>query len=154
MRNKLAKARSVQPLLERELDALDNLVKKHGTEYLPTAAKAEMQTTYGNLLMQLKEMYGLGALQAKDIEMVEKLLTDPTSSGWNPVEGIYKGFTQEDVTPAQVAKVKQIIRDGMREAERNLGGNPDRVPPAAPTAPAAPAAAPERKTSTGVGWSW
>jgi hypothetical protein len=128
MRNKLAKARQVAPLVERELNSLNKLVQEHGTEYLPTAAKAEMQTTYGNLLMQLKEMYGLGALQAKDIEMVEKLLTDPTASGWNPIEGAYKGFTQKGITSAQVAKVKQILRDGLTEAEKNLGGDPTRVP--------------------------
>jgi hypothetical protein len=128
MRNKLAKARQVAPLVERELNNLNKLVQESGTEYLPTAAKAEMQTTYGNLLMQLKEMYGLGALQAKDIEMVEKLLTDPTSSGWNPLEAAYKGVTQKGVTSAQVAKVKQILRDGLIEAERNLGGDPTRVP--------------------------
>jgi hypothetical protein len=128
MRNKLAKARQVAPLVERELNNLNKLVQESGTEYFPGAVKAEMQTTYGNLLMQLKEMYGLGALQAKDIEMVEKLLTDPTASGWNPLEAAYKGMTQKGVTSAQVAKVKQILRDGLIEAEKNLGGEPGRVP--------------------------
>jgi hypothetical protein len=128
MRNKLAKARQVQPLVERELNSLNELVQKHGTEYVPGETKARMQTTHTNLLMQLKELYGLGALQAKDIEMVENLLTDPTSSGWNPIEGAYKGLTQKGVTSAQVEKVKQIVRDGLIEAERNLGGDPTRVP--------------------------
>jgi hypothetical protein len=128
MRNKLAKARQVAPLVERELNSLNELVQKHGTEYLPGPAKAKMQSTYTNLLMQLKEMYGLGALQAKDIEMVENLLTDPTSSGWNPFEAAYKGLSQEGVTAAQVEKVKQIVRDGLIEAERNLGGDQTKVP--------------------------
>jgi hypothetical protein len=130
MKNKLSKARLTAEVIDRELKSLDDDVKEYGTEYLPTTQKARMQTTYTNLLMQLKEMYALGALQAKDVEMVEALLTNPTSSGWNPIEGMYKGLTQKTTTASQVAKIKQIVSDGLRAAEGSLGGDPSKVPPA------------------------
>jgi hypothetical protein len=138
MKNKLARSRVVAPNLVRELDALAADVKEYGTEYLPTGAKARMETTYTNILMQLKDMYQLGALQAQDLKVVESMLTNPTSSGWNPIEGIYKGFTQKTITREQVAKIKQILNDGLRTMEATHGGRPESVPERYPPSPLDP----------------
>lgn len=53
----------------------------------PGSAKAaELQTKYSDLMMQMKDAYGLGALQAPDLQVMNKIITDPVS-----MAGRYKG---------------------------------------------------------------
>jgi len=53
----------------------------------PGSAKAaELQTKYSDLMMQMKDAYGLGALQAPDLVVMNKIITDPVS-----MSGRYKG---------------------------------------------------------------
>jgi hypothetical protein len=53
----------------------------------PGSAKAaELQTKYSDLMMQMKDAYGLGALQAPDLAVMNKIITDPVS-----MAGRYKG---------------------------------------------------------------
>ena len=125
MKNKLARVRRTASTVEQELDALDKDVKEYGVEFMPGTVKTRMNTTYTNLLMQLKEMYELGALQAHDIEMVKGLISNPTAI--DPVEGAARSFFQKAITAQQVAKIKQIVKDGRRAAEESLGGDPTLV---------------------------
>jgi hypothetical protein len=124
MKNKLARARMMAPQIVEELDALNKDVKDFGSEWLPTEAKARMQTTYMNLIMQLKEMYGLGALQKGDMEAVQDILSNPATPWWNPIGNV----NQVATTNEQVKKIKQIVAKGLKAAEGSLGGDVNRDP--------------------------
>jgi hypothetical protein len=128
MKNKLAQARKTKEVIDEQLSVLAKDVKEYGSEYVPGTVKARMQTTYTNLLMQLKDMFALGALQAKDMDVIQGMLTDPTAAGYNPFEALYKQFTQRDVTAQQVETIKQIVNNGLHAAEGALGGDPSTVP--------------------------
>ena len=63
-------------------------IKNTDPRYIfPGSAKAaELQTKYSDLMMQMKDAYGLGALQAPDLQVMNKIITDPVS-----MAGRYKG---------------------------------------------------------------
>lgn len=65
-----------------------NDIKNTDPRYVfPGSAKAaELQTKYSDLMMQMKDAYGLGALQAPDLVVMNKIITDPVS-----MSGRYKG---------------------------------------------------------------
>jgi hypothetical protein len=63
------------------LNNLQNTFKETGTEMLPTAKAATLQSQYRNLQLQLKELYNLGVLNGPDLGILENVLIDPTSAG-------------------------------------------------------------------------
>jgi hypothetical protein len=65
-----------------------NDIKNTDPRYVfPGSSKAaELQTKYSDLMMQMKDAYGLGALQAPDLVVMNKIITDPVS-----MAGRYKG---------------------------------------------------------------
>lgn len=52
-----------------------------GTEYFPTGGKTKLQSQYTNLQLQLKELFNLGVLNGPDLDLMNKIMVDPTSFG-------------------------------------------------------------------------
>jgi hypothetical protein len=87
-----------------------NDIKNTDPRYVfPGSAKAaELQTKYSDLMMQLKDAYGLGALQAPDLVVMNKIITDPVS-----MAGRYKG-------KESLQKQLDTINDVFASRELNL----------------------------------
>lgn len=60
------------------LSKLKEIVEDVGTEIAPTEAKARMQALYAQYKLDYKEIYGLGALQQGEIDLLDEILKDPT----------------------------------------------------------------------------
>ena len=67
--------------ISENIDELDALIEKHGTETLPTAAKARMQSLGANILAELKGEAGfqLGVLAGPDMEIMKEAIGDATA---------------------------------------------------------------------------
>lgn len=70
---------------------------------LSPTARAGMQTKYRNMLLQAKEAYNLGVLNGPDLQILESIVTDPTS---------FKGtFVGKDVIDTQAKELSRIIQN-------------------------------------------
>jgi hypothetical protein len=125
MKNKLAQARAMAQQLMPELDSLNDDVKEYGTELYRGPVKTRMQVKKTNIVMMLKDLYALGALQKGDMEQIDQMISDPTSD--NPIDYMIKGATQKDVTDSQVKAIKRLVAMRLQAAESTLGGDPSKV---------------------------
>lgn len=121
MRGDLATTRQAADGLKSELKVLKDQVKRYGAELVDGPEKAAMQTTYTNIQMQLKNLYQLGAITGPDMEILTKIIENPTASG--PGEYVGKSFRREARTAAQINQLERIIDNSVKNAERNLGGS-------------------------------
>ncbi len=115
-RNALGSATSSALNLGENLDYLDGMVKKHGFESLPNEASRQMRTAYTDALMQMKNVYELGALAGPDLDILEGLLLNPTVQTWDGM----KSFL------AQSKVVREIASRALRSNRAALG---DMAPP-------------------------
>lgn len=56
------------------------LLNEFGTEVIPGVNKGKLSSAHMNLLMQAKEFYNLGVLNGPDMEVMTKIINDPTSA--------------------------------------------------------------------------
>jgi hypothetical protein len=63
------------------LDNIQGLIKKHGTEQMPTEAKAQLQSSMRQLqgLLKSEDFINLGVLTGPDLGFLEDITGDPTS---------------------------------------------------------------------------
>lgn len=57
---------------------LKSLVTQYGSELRPTVEKKQMQQLVTDMQLQAKELYNLGVLNGPDLQMIEKIVYDPT----------------------------------------------------------------------------
>ena len=126
----LSKIRTAGLNLEGELTRMDDLVKKHGSTIMPGEARAQVDSVRTNIIMQLKNLYELGAITGPDLPLMEKMIADPSS--WGAAYG-----TQERVQ-AQTNELRRILKRTIANTEAGMTGG-------APAKPAAPPAGPERR---------
>lgn len=69
--------------MKAAVKSLREKVAESGTEQWPGPKKAALRTAYQDLLLQGKELYGLGALAKADLDIMEGSVTDPTA--WTSV---------------------------------------------------------------------
>lgn len=72
------------PTVLSQIGDLENLVNNSSLTDLKNPASnaaAEMGTILGNIQFQVKELFELGALQAPDLELIDRLTGDPSSIG-------------------------------------------------------------------------
>ncbi len=80
-------ARKTMDTAGEAVSAMDQLIalrEKVGSETWPAYVnenKAKLETRGHDLLMQMKELYNMGALQEHEMEMMERMLPDPASWG-------------------------------------------------------------------------
>jgi len=144
--------------LNTALDRYKELVKKTGVVAWPGQDKDAVQNERNNILLQLKELHKLGALQTADMAIMEKLMPpDPAvdAVGWGPlalIPGLSNagnvfgamgiGSSIEDRTAAGVDRLKEQLREIRNNSVRSIGLPPE----AAPAAPAEAAPKPITKT--------
>lgn len=67
----------------KQVDNFEGLIDQHGGRIMPGRARDELDTAHAALMMQLKDIYQMGAPQAGDIAMLERLIYNPTDIGAN-----------------------------------------------------------------------
>lgn len=99
------------------LDRYRNVLKKHGAEIMPGAAKSELQTAYFDLMMEMKELFNLGVLQGPDLEIMQQTLTNPvtTEGKWLEMTGGMEAFE------GQLALVDQKLSEARARAKALTG---------------------------------
>lgn len=107
--------------VEDALKSYEILIAKHGTEFAPGPAKREMETARTQLLLELKNLYELGALQAPDLVLMENILADPTTIGAN-IGGLLTGGANVQNYLAQLDKIRERLAMAKRRA--GLIGSP------------------------------
>lgn len=95
------------------LDSLEAKIIEHGTELLPTEAKAEMSALSTDAKLQAKELNKLGVLSGPDLRLMEKLIPDPTT--------IQSGAIPNESMIAQIKMTKELMARRVREAARVRG---------------------------------
>lgn len=70
-------------------------------DILSANARAKMGTVYNNMLLQAKEAFNLGVLNGPDYEILQEVITSPTS--------LKGGLTSKEALDAQAAKLDEIM---------------------------------------------
>jgi GH24 family phage-related lysozyme (muramidase) len=122
MRSDLAMAERTSAGLKTELQRLKTMVGDSGSEFLPTADKARMQTVFTNVQMQLKNLYELGAITGPDMAILGQLITDPTGNPLDPRDW-GKGLNIVARNAAQVDEFERIIDTSLQNARSAMGGS-------------------------------
>ena len=65
--------------LEKQIDNYQSLVNEYGFELLDSPERNALATAYTSLLMNMKEYLNLGVLNGPDLEIMERMIKDPTS---------------------------------------------------------------------------
>ncbi len=102
---------------EGSLNRYESLFDKHGTKILPDAAKQELGAAYAAMQLEVKELDKLGVLAGPDMELIERVLTDPlTITG-----SLYEFFGGKDGFKSQMNLVRSKLNDARATAERLYG---------------------------------
>lgn len=98
-----AKLNSAIKKTEAALDRYETMFDQTGTKIKPDGDKLALNTTYKDLMLQLKELFNLGVLNGPDLEIMEQYLQNPTSG----IAVIYEAFGGRDGFKRQM----QLVRD-------------------------------------------
>ena len=110
---KLRKAVATREQLHKNIDKLDDLFTKYGSTQMVGKGSGEMSTTHTDLLLNLKTLHELGALQKPDLILMEKMLSDPT--------GFSSLFERTEISKEKLQSLKTLI-DDRTEAEMSVWG--------------------------------
>ena len=75
----LRTAQATASQLFKSIDRIQGLMKDEGSAAFVGDDANALQTEYKNMLMRIKDMYGLGVLQKIDADMINKIVPDPAS---------------------------------------------------------------------------
>ena len=112
-------ARQSTEVVGRAQDAYDKyteMLNKHGPTIVPGKDKMELSSAYTNLKLEMKELFELGALSGPDMDLMEELLTDPTSLASQILEA-------SDFQP-QLDVVGEKLKAARQRANEMYGDNP------------------------------
>jgi hypothetical protein len=147
MRNELGTAENIKKILGESLQNYQTLVDEHGAELMPTEAKSKIGTAYNDIKMKLKDFYGLGAIQAPDVPILESLLLNAEVNPKlrsdfmeNPAEFL-KFWNTSGRVKAQIGELhKMLDRDlaAKRSTITQMEGQAQGAPAQGAPAPAAP----------------
>lgn len=93
------------------------LLERHGVELMPGADKLALSGAYQDLLLEMKELYNLGVLNGPDLEIMQKVLKDPTAAS----SAGYRGST---ILNQLDTVVKPKLEAARRRAQRLYGEDP------------------------------
>lgn len=102
---------------EGSLDRYETLFDKHGAEVLPGAAQQELGSAYAAMQLEIKELEQLGVLAGPDMELIERVLSDPLSFKGK----LYEFFGGKDGFKAQMQLVRDKIKAARATADRLYG---------------------------------
>lgn len=103
----MKKAASYRAFLE-QLNDYERLIREHGGEVMPTAARESIQSRQKAIMMQLKDIYGMGAPQQAELEMLRSMIFDPTSIR-NNINTLF-GASIEDRSAAALTELRSSVR--------------------------------------------
>lgn len=92
-----------------QLNEYERLISQYGGEVMPGPARDKLITTKSALMMQLKDIYAMGAPQQGDLMMLERLIYDPTNIGANVMDWL-GGPAVEDRAAASLGQLRKAIR--------------------------------------------
>lgn len=122
-RNVAAKAKQTFTAVNKQLDDYKALLEKHGSEVIPGKARDELSTRQTQLLLDLKELNNLGVLNGPDLEIMERLLIDPTAPT-NLIKDTFSfltgGASIGERAQANVEVIRQQARDKMLSQQPQL----------------------------------
>lgn len=101
------------------LNEYERLINKYGGEVMPGPAKDQIKTTKTALMMQLKDIYGMGAPQQGDLAMLERLIFDATDLAPNALE-FFGGPTVKDRSMSSLGQLRKAV-SGMVEPYMKAG---------------------------------
>lgn len=100
--------------LDRAEDALEEyatlIQQNEGGLRWPGEQRARLEAAYRNVLLELKEAYNLGVLNGPDLQLMEQILTDPTSMF---SQGLFYG-------PESFGTQIDLVRDKLRGIRSTL----------------------------------
>lgn len=132
----IRKAQAGTRTIQQTVGEIEALFKTYGTEALPTAARARMSSLTTDLLMSMKgdAMYQLGVLSGPDLEILQRVAPDPTTSKANVLD-----FLGGDQTLVKLQTLSSQVGRRFENSARSLGYRRAGTPTTATTQSAAPA---------------
>lgn len=120
-----ARKKQLAPLnaMQDSINRYKRLLKETGPEIVPGPAKSSLMSAYTDLLMKQKEAANLGALTGPDLELMQGMLSDPTTIGAQ-IQG-------PKALEAQIGQAETALSDARARVE---GKEPEVPPPIAPGA--------------------
>ena len=110
--------------VETALDGYEELLTETGAEIWPGQKKLQLQTAHTNLLMEMKELLNLGVLNGPDLELMEKMIINPTSL---EAQG-YEFFGGIESLTSQLDLVRRKLNFARDRAKRIYGPKGARPP--------------------------
>lgn len=108
--NKAAEIAIAYGAMMRNLDEYERLVNEQGGRLRPGPEKERLENMHAGLMMQLKDVYQMGAPQAGDLAMLERLLPNPNNFGMRALETL--GIADaEDRTTAGLSSLRTTLRN-------------------------------------------
>ena len=78
-RNDLSLARKTAGSLTKQFDRYEKLVKKYGSEVIPGVAADQLAQQRNSIMLEMKELFNLGVINGPDLEILSKIILNPTS---------------------------------------------------------------------------
>lgn len=103
------------------LDEYDKLVQRTGAAVLPGQDKDNVIQQRRNIQLQLKELYNLGVLNGPDLELMDKMLYDPSVN--SPLD-MTNAYDPAGRTTRSVKQLKNMLV-GIRNNKTRVLGMPD-----------------------------
>lgn len=114
--------------LSKQIDNYESLVNEYGFELLASPERNNLQTAYTSLLMNMKEYFNLGVLNGPDLEIMERMISDPTS--WRTASSnFFAGITSKIFgdTRTRAERQKEFfgnqldeLRKGIKQSQETL----------------------------------
>ena len=102
--------------------------KDGGSTMWPGKRKDELGIAHRDLQMQMKELYNLGVLNGPDLDLMNQILIDPTSVAGNVMDALGIADMEERI-PANIAQVRQLMKNRTEPALQQLGIDPETLMP-------------------------
>lgn len=101
-------ASKVMANVKDALDDFETVLVEKGSVVSDGVDKAVLQTAYENVQLQMKELFKLGVLAGPDLELMRRILNDPTSASGR-VRALGSPERQAERTMAQIQQVRGIL---------------------------------------------
>ena len=113
-RNEMAKMKSSRDSIISQLDKYSSEIARLGIPGVGSKDKDRLEAMQGQLILDMKEAFNLGVLNAGDLPALQKLLKDPFSFQTRAkmlAENALTGESMEDRAIANVETVKELLSD-------------------------------------------
>lgn len=105
--------------VQGSVDSYEKLLNQYGAEVMPGKGKLELRTAYTNLLLDLKDLYNMGALQGPDLELMQQIIMDPTTFEAKGTE-VASG---RDSLVGQLGLVRQKLQEARQNVNQQYGAD-------------------------------